>query len=225
MTAITARVLYGGHYWGLCCPVCLWQYHLSLKMFCSHQHPAAPSVWCWVSNGLGNHTIHGSSPRGTTRGTPTTAYIRIWDCWDLGFFWRVIMLRMMKSSMPLSCPPVPQIKNQSSTTGTPSLRPVPPCSGTDCPGADWCLHPGLGIDPPGVRPSFHQKDAQMLHMQWAEAKHQRATFWHDGWRKFSEVGSAHDLIFPLLFIHIIVNVAPGRLKIWVPTDRHYNVLM
>lgn len=118
-----------------------------------------------------------------TRGTPTTAYIQISDWWDLGFFWRMIMLCMMKSSMPLSCPPVPQIKNQSSTTGTSSLCPLPPRSGTDCPGADWWLYLCLGIDLPGVYPSFHQKHAQMLHMQWVEAKHQWATFWHDGWRK------------------------------------------
>lgn len=225
MTPITVRVLYGGHEWGLCCPVCLWQYQLSLKTFCCHQHPAAPSVWCWVSNGLGNHTIHGSSPRGIHQRYPHDCLRSDIGLLGPGFFWRVIMLRMMKPSMPLSCPPVPEIKNQSSTTGTPSLRPVPPCSGTDCPGADWCLHPCLGIDPPGVRPSFHHKHAQMLHMQRVEAKHQRATFWHDGWRKFSEVGSTHDLIFPLFFIHIIVNVVPGRLKIWVPTDRYYIVLM
>lgn len=39
-----------------------------------------------------------------------------------------------------------------------------------------------------------------------------------------KVGLVHDLIFPLFFIHTIVNVVPGRLKMWVPIDCFYIVL-
>lgn len=115
----------------------------------------------------------------------------------MGFFCCLIILHWWRHQCRWLLP-VPQIKIQSSTMGTSSLRPLPPRSSTDCPGADWCLNPGLGRDPPGAHPSFHQKPAQMLHMQFVEAKHQPDTLGQEGFRTF--VGYVHDFIFMLISI-------------------------